>query len=152
MEKDSNQYTSEASVKDLHQRIENELLGSFEAQCEEVFDQRKELEPSVHEARWAEVIAVRDCLLGDLQALDTPDELRQGVAAQYVKLTSQWALLLAQMQSQLKQKDRVEEGLVYQASCMSLLLQRLEPLLDWKEVEAVAQMLAAPLSFRPSEQ
>lgn len=141
---------AETSVGGLHRRLGNRLRGPLEAQWDELLDHWA-TDPSEREAVRAGVVEVRNQVLGTLLDLDQPDELRRGMALQYVEVRCQWALALALIQSQEKRDGRVEERLVYRASCLSLLVQRFEPLVCWEEVDAVASSLRVPVHSQPGE-
>ncbi|MFB6272732.1 MAG: hypothetical protein ABEL51_07545 [Salinibacter sp.] len=55
-------------------------------------------------------------------------------------------MLNTKIQHQTATSGRPAEPLIYRATCVSLIVQALEPLLDREYVEGLADFLAEPLS------
>jgi hypothetical protein len=93
-----------------------------------------------------DVAKLRDRILDSLLSIDTVDELRRCLAVGYVEMKCHWTMLNTRIQHQTAQNGRPDEPLIYRATCVSLIVQALEPLLSRKHVEGLADFLAEPLA------
>jgi hypothetical protein len=73
------------------------------------------------------------------------DELERGLVVQYLELKSRWTMLNVQIQHQTRRHGEANADLTYRATCVSLLVEALEPLLSQERVDALAEVLAEPL-------
>jgi len=85
-------------------------------------------------------------VLNSLLAADTADELKRGLALGYAEMKCHWTMLNTRIQHQTAQNGRPDEPLIYRATCVSLIVQTLEPLLSREHVQNLASFLAEPLS------
>ncbi|WP_103020530.1 hypothetical protein [Salinibacter altiplanensis] len=131
---------------DLRQQVETALHGSLEKEWDEVLGQWAEGSPSERQAVRRYVTELRDRVLDSLLAADTVDELRRGLALGYAEMKCHWTMLNTRIQHQTAQNGRPEQPLIYRATCVSLIVQALEPLLDREHVEDLASFLAEPLA------
>jgi len=127
-------------------RVEAALRDPLEEQWDEVLGQWSGAAPSDREAVRTYVAELRDRVLESLLAIDSLDEFKRGLAIGYVEMKCHWTMLNTRIQQQTAQSGRPEEPLIYRATCVSLIVQALEPLLNREYVEGVADFLAEPLS------
>ncbi|WP_263786015.1 hypothetical protein [Salinibacter grassmerensis] len=147
MEQDVGESTSvDSAFEGLKQRVETALRDPLEEQWDEVLGQWKEASSSERQAVRQYATELRDRILDSLLAADTADELRRGLALGYAEMKCHWTMLNTRIQHQTAQTGRPEEPLIYRATCVSLIVQTLEPLLSREHVEDLASFLAEPLS------
>ena len=127
-------------------RIETALRDSLDEQWEEVLGQWSGAAPPDRKAVRSYVSGLRDRILDSLLSINSLDELKRGLAIGYVEMKCHWTMLNTQIQHQTAQNGRPAEPLVYRATCVSLIVQALEPLLSREHVENIAESLAEPLS------
>lgn len=132
-------------VEALHERIEDTLRGSLDQQWEEVLDQWEGAAPSERKAVQAYVSGLRNRILGALLDIDTEEELQRGLATQYIEMKCHWTMLNTQIQHQTARDGGPEEDLLYRATCVSLIIQSLEPLLSQERIDNLTAFLAEPL-------
>ena len=135
-----------SNLEALQDRVETALRDPLEEQWDEVLGQWSGAAPADREAVRTHVTELRDRVLDGLLAIDTLDELKRGLAIGYVEMKCHWTMLNTRIQQQTAQSGRPEEPLIYRATCVSLIVQALEPLLSREYVEGVADFLAEPLS------
>jgi len=135
-----------SNVEVLRDRIETALRDPLEEEWDEVLGQWSGAAPSDREAVRTYVTERRDRVLDALLAIDSLEELKRGLALGYVEMKCHWTMLNARIQQQTAQSGRPEEPLVYRATCVSLIVQALEPLLSREHVKGLADFLADPLS------
>lgn len=135
---------AEPSVRELHAEIEERLTGPLEAQWEDVLHQWQETAPSKPERVLEELLALRDRVLEALLESESKNDLQRGLVFQSVAMKGHWATLLAQIQSRAENQQDTE-GLICRASCISLLIQRLESLLCWEDLREITAFLNTPL-------
>jgi len=147
MEPDADQTAgANSSLNDLRGRIEAVLRDPLEEQWDEVLAQWSGAGPSERQAVRTYVAELRDRVLDSLLAIDTLDELRRCLAIGYVEMKCHWTMLNTRIQHQTAQNGRPDEPLIYRATCVSLIVQALEPLLSRDHVEGLADFLAEPLA------
>jgi hypothetical protein len=129
----------------LHDRIEEALRGTLDRQWEEVLDEWTSAAPSERKAVKAYVSGLRNRILGTLLDIDTEDELQRGLATQYIEMKCHWTMLNTQIQHQTARDGGPEEDLIYRATCVSLIIQSLEPLLSQERIDNLTAFLAEPL-------
>jgi hypothetical protein len=132
-------------VEALHERIEDTLRGSLDEQWEEVLDQWEGAAPSERKAVQAYVSGLRNRILGALLDIDTEEELQRGLATQYIEMKCHWTMLNTQIQHQTARDGGPDEDLLYRATCVSLIIQSLEPLLSQERIDNLTAFLAEPL-------
>jgi len=136
---------TDESTDSLHDRIEEALRGTLDRQWEEVLDEWTSAAPSERKAVKAYVSGLRNRILGTLLDLDTEDELQRGLATQYIEMKCHWTMLNTQIQHQTARDGGPEEDLIYRATCVSLIIQSLEPLLSQERIDNLTAFLAEPL-------
>ena len=135
-----------SNLEALRERVETALRDPLEEEWDEVLEQWAGAAPSDREAVRAHVVERRDQVLDSLRAIDSLDEFKRGLAIGYVEVKCHWTMLNTRIQHQTAQSGRPEEPLIYRATCVSLIVQALEPLLSREYVEGIADFLAEPLS------
>jgi hypothetical protein len=142
---EANSVDTDESVEALHERIEDALRGSLDRQWEEVLDEWSGAAPSERKAVKAYVSGLRNRILGVLLDIDTEDELQRGLATQYIEMKCHWTMLNTQIQHQTARDGGPDEDLIYRATCVSLIIQSLEPLLSQERIDNLTAFLAEPL-------
>ena len=137
---------ADPTLDDLRERTETALRDSLEAQWDEVLEQWSGASPADRQAVRRDVAKLRDRILDSLLSIDTVDELRRCLAVGYVEMKCHWTMLNTRIQHQTAQNGRPDEPLIYRATCVSLIVQALEPLLSQKHVEGLTDFLAEPLA------
>ncbi len=135
-----------SNVETLRDRIETALREPLEEQWEEVLEQWSSAAPSDRKAVRTYVSGLRNRVLESLLAIDSLEELKRGLAIGYVEMKCHWTMLNTRIQHQTAQNGRPAEPLVYRATCVSLIVQALEPLLSREYVKGLADFLAQPLA------
>lgn len=135
----------DASVDQLHERIEDTLRGDLDRQWEDVIDEWRDGASSEHRAVQAYVSGLRNRILRALLDINTEEELQRGLATQYIEMKCHWIMLNTQIQHQTARDGGADEDLIYRATCVSLLIQRLEPLLSQEHIDNLTAFLAEPL-------
>lgn len=135
----------EPSVDTLHDRIETSLGEELNAQLDEVLAQWDEAALSERTAVRAYVSGLRNRMLRTLRDLDAEDELMRGLATQYIEAKCHWTTLNMQIQQQTARNDPPDESLLYRATCVSLIVQALEPFLTQERIDSFTSFLSEPL-------
>lgn len=135
----------ESKVEALRHHVEAALQESLEEQWATVLDQWSEATSDQREAVRSYVAGLRDRMLDSLLTIDSVDELKRGLAIAYVEMKCHWTMLNTKIQHQTAANGRPAEPLIYRATCVSLIVQALEPLLDREYVEDLSDFLAEPL-------
>ncbi|MFB6273886.1 MAG: hypothetical protein ABEL51_13430 [Salinibacter sp.] len=138
--------TDDSTVEVLRHRIEVALQESLEEEWTEVLDQWTGASPDERRAVRSYVTGFRDRMLDSLLTIDSLEELKRGLAIAYVEVKCHWTMLNTKIQQQTAANGRPDEPLIYRATCVSLIVQALEPLLDQEYVEGLADFLVEPLS------
>jgi hypothetical protein len=136
---------TDESVQALHDRIEDALRGSLDTQWEGVLDEWTSAAPSERKAVQAYVSGLRNRILRSLLDIDTEEELQRGLATQYIEMKCHWTMLNTQIQHQTARDGEAEQDLIYRATCVSLIIQSLEPLLSQERIDNLTAFLAEPL-------
>ncbi|MFO8100381.1 MAG: hypothetical protein R6T83_12265 [Salinibacter sp.] len=136
---------ADASVEELHDWIETALRGDLDEQWDEVLDQWTTAAPSDRKAVRSYVSGLRNRMLRALLAIDTEEDLRRAVATQYIEAKCHWTMLNLQIQHQTARQEDLDPPLLYRATCVSLIVQQLEPLLSQEHADRLTQFLAEPL-------
>jgi hypothetical protein len=132
-------------VQALHDQIEEALRGALDTQWEEVLDEWTGAAPSERKAVRAYVSGLRNRMLRTLLDIEAQEELERGLATQYIEVKCHWTMLNTQIQHQTARDGQAEEDLIYRATCVSLIIQNLEPLLSQERVDNLTAFLAEPL-------
>jgi hypothetical protein len=136
---------TDESVQALHDRIEKALRGTLDDQWAEVLDEWQGAAPSERKAVRAYVSGLRNRILRALLDIDTEEELQRGLATQYIEMKCHWTMLNTQIQHQTARDGGAADDLIYRATCVSLIIQGLEPLLSQERVDNLTAFLAEPL-------
>lgn len=136
----------DSEFEKLKQRVRTDLRDPLEEQWTEVLEQWPEASPSERQAVRQYVTELRDRVLNSLLAADTDDELKRGLALGYIEMKCHWTMLNTRIQHQTVRNGRPDEPLIYRATCVSLIVQTLEPLLSREHVQNLASFLTEPLS------
>lgn len=136
---------TDESVKALHGRIEDALRGDLDTQWNGVLDEWASAAPSERKAVQAYVSGLRNRILSSLLDIDTEEELQRGLATQYIEMKCHWTMLNTQIQHQTARDGEAEQDLIYRATCVSLIIQNLEPLLSQERIDNLTAFLAEPL-------
>lgn len=131
---------------DAHPRVEAALHDALEEQWDEVLSQWDGAAASDRADVRAQVAAVRDEVFESLRLVESSDELQRGLAVAYLGVKCRWTLLNTRIQYQTAQNGQPQDALLYRATCVSLIVQALEPLLEPEAVQTVAGMFADPIS------
>lgn len=136
---------SDETVAVLHDRVEEALRGALDRQWREVIDEWTSGAPSERKAVQAYVSGLRNRILRTLLEIDTEEELQRGLATQYIEMKCHWTMLNTQIQHQTARDGEPDESLLYRATCVSLIVQNLEPLLSQERIDNLTAFLAEPL-------
>lgn len=145
MQTNAKRADTDDSIQALHDRIEEALLGALDDQWDEVLGEWIEATPSERKAVRAYVSGLRNRMLRALLDIDTEEELERGLATQYIEVKCHWTMLNTQIQHQTARSGEPDEDLIYRATCVSLIVQNLEPLLSQEHVDRLTSFLAEPL-------
>jgi hypothetical protein len=137
---------ADSEFESLRTRIEAALQDRLEQQWEEVLDQWTEAEAAERKAVWTYAANLRDRILNALLAAGSHEALKRCLAVGYVEMKCHWTMLNTQIQHQTSQNGRPDGPLIYQATCVSLIVQALEPLLSREHVEGLTGFLAESLT------
>jgi hypothetical protein len=137
---------ADSDLETLQNRIETALRESLEEQWEEVLGQWSGAAPPDRKAVRAYVSGLRDRVLESLLSIGSIEELKRGLAIGYAEMKCHWTMLNTRIQHQTAQNGRPDEPLIYRATCVSLIVQALEPLLNREYVESIADFLAEPFA------
>jgi hypothetical protein len=132
-------------VQVLHERIEEALRGSLDSQWDQVLDEWDEAAPSERKAVRAYVSGLRNRMIRALLDIETEEELERGLATQYIEVKCHWTMLNTQIQHQTARDGEAKDDLIYRATCVSLIIQNLEPLLSQERIDNLTAFLAEPL-------
>ena len=77
--------------------------------------------------------------------INTLEDLERGVAIQYIEVKCHWTMLNTRIQNQTSSDGMADDDLIYRATCVSLIIEGLEPLLSQERVDKLTNMLAEPL-------
>jgi hypothetical protein len=136
---------TESQLEALRKRVREALRGPLEDQWDEVLEQWSSAAPADREAVRAYVSGLRNRMLESLLEIGSLDELERGLAVQYIEVKCHWTMLNTQIQNQTAENGRPDDSLIYRATCVSLILQALEPLVSRKHVDGVTDFLVEPL-------
>jgi hypothetical protein len=132
-------------VEEIQKKVEAALRGEVDDQWDEVLDNWESGAASQKKAVRAYVSGLRNRMYRSLKEIDSLEELERGVAIQYVEVKAHWMMLNTQIQHQTDKNGTPDEDLIYRATCVSLIVQALEPLLSQNRVDSLTNFLAEPL-------
>jgi len=132
------------TVDEQHQAIHEALESPLDEQWETVLNEWENGSSAQRRAIRAYVSGVRNRILQTLDDLEDVSEIRQALAVQYLEMKCHWTLLNTQIQSQTARNGAPNEALMYRATCVSLIIQAIEPLLSQERISTLTQMLAEP--------
>lgn len=136
--------TTEISTEEQHERVHDALESPLDTQWGQVLDQWDSGTLAQKRAVRAYVSGLRNRIIQTLDDLDSVDEIRQALAVQYLEMKCHWTLLNTQIQSQTARNGMPDGPLMYRATCVSLIIQAIEPLLSQSRIDTLTQMLAEP--------
>jgi hypothetical protein len=136
--------STDEKVAYVHDRIRAALHGSVEDQWDEVLAQW-DGSTAQRDAVRAQVTGLRNRAWQALRDIQSLEELERGLTIQYLELKSRWTMLNVRIQHQTTRQGTADEALTYRATCVSLLVEALEPLLAQDRLDALADLLAQPL-------
>lgn len=131
-------------VEAIHSTIETALRGEIDDNWDIVLDDWVDAAQSQRKAVRAYVSGLRNRIYRTLMEIDSQEELERGVAIQYVEVKAHWMMLNTQIQHQTDRNGRAANDLIYRATCVSLVVQALEPLLSQTRVDSLTNFLAEP--------
>lgn len=147
MEQDTETPTdADSTTEAFRTRIEAALQESLEKQWKDVLDQWTGAEAADREAVWTYAAELRDRILDALLAADSHEALKRCLAVGYVEMKCHWTMLNTQIQHQTSRNGRPEEPLIYRATCVSLIVQAIEPHLNREYVDGLTDFLAESLA------
>lgn len=147
MEQDTETPTdTDSTTEAFRTRIEAALQESLEKQWKDVLDQWTGAEAADREAVWTYAAELRDRILDALLAADSHEALKRCLAVGYVEMKCHWTMLNTQIQHQTSRNGRPEEPLIYRATCVSLIVQAIEPHLNREYVDGLTDFLAESLA------
>lgn len=129
----------------LHDEIDEILKDRLDEKWEQVLVEWDGGAPSQKKAVQAYVSGLRNRIVRSLKEIDTLDELERGIAIQYIEVKCHWTMLNTRIQNQTASQGMADEDLIYRATCVSLIIEGLEPLLSQDRVDRLTNMLAEPL-------
>jgi hypothetical protein len=130
-------------VSFVRERIHDALHDGLDERWDEVLVEWEPASPSQRESVKAYVAGIRNRVWKRLRAIPSVEGLEKGLAIQYVELKARWTMLNTRIQSQTVQGAAPDDELVYRATCISLLVEALEPLLRQEQVDGLTDRLNA---------
>lgn len=135
---------SSSSVAAIHEQIEQTLRDDLNDQWAEVLDHWDQGENAQKRAVMAYVSGLRNRMLRGLLEIEQKEDLVRAVAIQYIEMKCHWTMLNTRIQNQTTSEGQASDDLVYRATCVSLIIQALEPLLTQDRVDNLTTFLAEP--------
>lgn len=97
------------------------------------------------QATLAYVRGLRNQILNVTSEIDSMEELERILALGYIDLKCQWSILNVQIQYAVAHRGEIREDLMYRATCVTHLLEAVEGLLSQSDVDAMTEMISAPV-------
>ena len=141
---EENTVPDEKKVEFVHRHIREALFEGTEDHWDTTLSEW-DTSRANREAVRAYVSGLRNRAWQSLRDITTVDELERGLVIQYLELKSRWTMLNIEIQNQTRRQAEPDERLLYRATCVSLLVEALEPLLTQDRVDALTDVLAEPL-------
>ncbi len=132
------------SVDEQHHAIHEALEAPLDEQWKEVLSNWERGSSAQRRAIRAYVSGFRNRIIQTLDDLEEVNEIRQALGVQYLEMKCHWTLLNTQIQSQTARDGMPDEALMYRATCVSLIIQAIEPLLSQERIDTLTQTLAEP--------
>ncbi|MAQ92163.1 hypothetical protein B1759_02350 [Rubrivirga sp. SAORIC476] len=105
-----------------------------------------------HDAAHSQILAtlaytrgLRNQILNVTAEMDSMEELERILALCYIDLKCQWSILNVQIQYAAAHRGEIREDLMYRATCVTQLLDRVEGLLSQSDVDAMTEMISEPI-------
>jgi len=136
--------SEQEKVTYIHDHIQESLHDGMDERWETVLADA-DVASSRRQAVKAYVRGLRNRVWNSLRDIQSVDELERGLVIQYLELKSRWTMLNVQIQHQTRQSGSATPELTYRATCLSLVVEALEPLLSQDRVDALAEVLAEPI-------
>jgi hypothetical protein len=133
------------TVDEQHSVIHEALEAPLDEQWDTVLGDWDGGSTAQRRAIRAYVSGFRNRIVQTLDDLEEVDEIRQALGVQYLEMKCHWTLLNTQIQSQTARDGAPDEALMYRATCVSLIIQAIEPLLSQDRIDTLTQMLAEPI-------
>ncbi len=132
---------ADEKVEYVHNRIREALYDGLDGRWDEVLTEWDEASSRQQEMIRRYVSGIRERAWSSLSEIRSIEELEQGLAIQYIELKARWTMLNTQIQSQTEKYDSPDDGLIYRATCVSLIVQALEPLLRQEQIDTLTDRL-----------
>lgn len=136
----------EPDLDSLRERVESALGSSLEEEWAEVLDQWSSAAPASRTAVRSDLLGLRNRLLNRIMEMSSLDGLRQGLAVQYGQVKCRWLMMTMKIQHQTLRHGGADEQLICRATCVSLLVQSLEPLLHQPSMSRLTEVLDEPIT------
>lgn len=130
-------------VRYVHERIQDALYDGLDERWEELFMEWEGASSKQRKMVKAHAAGLRNRAWRILSEIHSVDDLERALAIQYVELKARWTIMNTQIQSQTATGGTPDEELVYRATCVSLIIEALEPLLRQEQVDALTDRLNA---------
>lgn len=136
---------SQTDLDTLRTRVVEALGAPLEERWDEVLEEWSGSEPADRQRVRDEVTALRDRLRETLGKFSSLDRLQRAVAVSYAEVKCRWTLLTVQIRDRTNRDGRVDDRLVHRATCVSLIVQQLDPLVRPADLRQVSDFIAEPL-------
>jgi hypothetical protein len=137
----SEQDARKEKIAFVQDRIHDALHDGLDEQWENVLMEWEAASPSRRDIVKTHVSGLRNRVWNSLSDIQSVDGLEKGLAIQYVELKARWTMLNTQIQSQTATGGTPDSELVYRATCVSLIIQALEPLLQQTQIDRLTDRL-----------
>jgi len=135
----SEQDERKEKVAFVQDRIHDALHEGLDEQWENALREWEEASPSRRDIMRTHVSGLRNRVWNSLSDIRSVGGLEKGLAIQYIKLKARWTMLNTQIQSKTATGGTPDSELVYRATCVSLIIQALEPLLQQKQIDRLTE-------------
>lgn len=136
---------SQTDLDALRTRIDRALGEPLDDRWDEVLDEWSGSERAQRQAVRDEVTALRNRLRETLTEFDSLDRLQRAIAVAYAEVKCRWTLLTVQIRDRTDRDGRVDDRLIHRATCVSLLVQQLDPLVRAADRPEVSAFVGEPL-------
>lgn len=128
-------------VRYVHERTHDALHEALDERWEGVLAEWETASPKQRKMVKTHVAGLRTRIWRTLSEIRSVDDLERALAIQYVELKARWTTLNTQIQSQTAKGGTPDDELVYRATCISLIVEALEPLLRQEQVDVLTDRL-----------
>jgi hypothetical protein len=132
----------------VHERIHDALYESLDKRWGDVLMEWDAASPKQREMVKNHVSGLRNRAWRTLKEIRSVDGLEKALTLQYIELKARWTTLNMQIQGQTAKQGAPDEELVYRATCVSLIIEALEPLLREERVDTLTDRLNATVLER----